>query len=63
MDSPDDVRDIKLYRASADLLPDILSVLAQLLIEVSNSKQPQHNQSWISESRVQKLIGLVSGTV
>ena len=62
MDVPDDNRDIKLYRASADLLPDIFRLLGELLDVASDATQSVHNQLLVADSRVQNLISLVSGS-
>ena len=61
MDVPDDNRDIKLYRASADLLPDISRGLDELLEEATDATKPSDHSSWVADSRVEKLISLVSG--
>ncbi len=60
MDAPDDNRDIKLYRASADLLPEISRRLDELLTGISNAGNPPAHQPWIADSQTQKLISLVS---
>jgi hypothetical protein len=59
MDAPDDNRDIKLYRASADLLPEIARRLSDLLTGISDCKKPPEDQLWIPDSQTQKVISLV----
>jgi hypothetical protein len=59
MDAPEDNRDIKLYRASADLLPEIVRRLGDLLTDISDSRKPPEHQLWVSDSQTQKLISLV----
>jgi hypothetical protein len=60
MDAPDDNRDIKLYRASVDLLPEISQRLGGLLTGIFGSREPPDHQLWVSDSQVQKLVILVS---
>lgn len=60
MDAPDDNRDIKLYRASADLLPDITRQLDGLLTDISNAEKFGSQQLWVADSHIQNFILLVS---
>lgn len=63
MDAPDDNRDVKLYRASADLLPDILRRLNELLTTASDIEKSSDQQPWVPDSQIQKLISLVSNVL
>jgi hypothetical protein len=61
MDAPEDTKDVKLYRASADLLPDI----SRRLDEMLNVTHPRNvvalnQQLWVADSQLYKLISLVS---
>lgn len=60
MDAPEDNRDVKLYRASADLLPDLIRRLDGILTRLSDSKQPYDQQVWVADSNIHRLISLVS---
>jgi hypothetical protein len=60
MDAPEDNRDIKLYRASADLLPDISRRLDELLTNGSDTGKLVEYPLWVADSQTQKLISLVS---
>ena len=62
MDAPEDNRDIKLFRASADLLPEIARRLGNLLTGLLETKEPLDHQLWVPDSQVLKLIHLVSNT-
>jgi hypothetical protein len=63
MDAPEDTKDIKLYRASADLLPDISRRLDKLLDETDPIKTVTFNQQlWVADSQLYKLISLVSSS-
>ncbi|ERF72344.1 hypothetical protein EPUS_06100 [Endocarpon pusillum Z07020] len=59
MDAPDGNRDVKLYRASADLLLDISRRLNELLEDASDATKPSEHQLWISDSRVERIISLL----
>jgi len=60
MDAPEDTKDIKLYRASADLLPDISRRLDELLDVTHPRKTVALNQQlWVADSQLYKLISLV----
>lgn len=60
MDALDDNKDIKLYRASADLLPEITKRLDTLLVGCLDAKEAPGHQIWVADSEIQKLISLVS---
>jgi hypothetical protein len=60
MDAPDDNRDIKLYRASADLLPDITRRLDEFLMGKSDLRNPSDHQPWVADYQISKLTGPVS---
>lgn len=60
MDAPDDNKDIKLYRASVDLLSEISQQLSDLLIAASDTKEPPEHQLWVPDSQVRQLVNLVS---
>jgi hypothetical protein len=60
MDAPEDNRDIKLYRASADLLPDISRRLDELLTNGADAGKSVDYPLWVADSQTQKLISLVS---
>lgn len=63
MDAPDDNRDIKLYQASADLLPNISRRLDELLTGNPHLGMPSNEYLWVADSQIQKLISLVSNTL
>jgi hypothetical protein len=64
MDAPEDTKDIKLYRASADLLPDIsrrFDELLQVTLDTRKIVAPDQ-QLWVADSQLEKLISLVSSS-
>lgn len=62
MDAPDDYKDVKLYRASSDLLAEITRRLGDLLTGLSDTKETSDHHPWVPDAQVQKLINLVSDT-
>lgn len=63
MDAPEDNRDIKIYQASADLLPDISRRLDELLEGPSDARNAHDHQLWVADSQLGKLISLVSSSL
>jgi hypothetical protein len=64
MDAPEDTKDIKLYRASADLLPDIsrrLDELLQVTLDTRKIVAPDQ-QLWVADSQLENLVSLVSSS-
>ena len=59
MDASEDNKDSKLYRASPDLLAEISRRLDEL---IPSGKKATSHQSWVVDSEIQKLIGLVSNS-
>ena len=60
MDAPDDENDVKLHRASADLLSDISSRIDELLTATSMAEEPLDQPIWVPDSQIEKLNSLVS---
>src|SRR5947207_14758633 len=60
MDVKDDNRDIRLYRASGDLIPEIRAKLPQLVWAKSSANSNKFIRRWVLDSKVEELIYLVS---
>lgn len=60
MDVKDDSKDVKLYRASGDLLPEIRAKLPQLVWLKASDSSTKVVRRWILNSKVEELIYLVS---
>jgi hypothetical protein len=60
MDVKDDNKDVKLYRASGDLLPEIRAKLPQLVWSNSSVSNPRVVRHWVLNSKVEEIIYLVS---
>jgi hypothetical protein len=60
MDVKDDNKDVRLYRASGDLLPEIRAKLPQLVWSKSSSNSKKVVRRWVLHSKVEELIYLVS---
>jgi hypothetical protein len=60
MDVKDDNKDVKLYRASGDLLPEIRTKLPQLVYSQSSDDSTKVVRRWVLHSKVEELIYLVS---
>jgi hypothetical protein len=60
MDVKDDNKDVRLYRASGDLLPEIHTKLPQLVWSKSSSSATKVVRRWVLNSKVEELIYLVS---
>jgi hypothetical protein len=60
MDIKDDNQDIKLYRASGDLIPEICTKLPQLVWSKSTDSTTEAVRRWVLNSKVEELIYLVS---
>ena len=60
MDAVDDNSDVKLYKASGDLLPELWTKLP-LLVRSPSSKAPSLRcRKWVLFSKTEELIRLVS---
>jgi hypothetical protein len=59
MDVPEDNTDIKLYRASADLLPEIQAKLPKLIRHSSPEKYGRVRR-WVLDSKTYEVIQRVS---
>jgi hypothetical protein len=60
MDAKDDNKDVKLYRASGDLIPEIRTKLLQLVWSKSNGHSAKVVRRWVLDAKVDELIYLVS---
>jgi hypothetical protein len=60
MDVKDDNKDVKLYRASGDLLPEIRAKLPQLVWSKASDNSTKVARRWILNSKVEEFIYLVS---
>ena len=60
MDVKDDNKDVRLYRASGDLVPEILTKLPQLLRAEFGGQHDKVVRRWVLDSKVEELIYLVS---
>jgi hypothetical protein len=59
MDVKDDNKDVRLYRASGDLIPEIRTKLPKLVWSKSNGHSKVVRR-WILDAKVDELIYLVS---
>ena len=60
MDVKDDDKDVRLYRASGDLIPEIRTKLPQLVWSKSNGHSEKVVRRWVLDAKVDELIYLVS---
>ena len=60
MDVKDDNKDVRLYRASGDLIPEIRTKLPQLVWSKSNGHSEKVVRRWVLDAKVDELIYLVS---
>jgi hypothetical protein len=60
MDVKDDNKDVRLYRASGDLIPEIRTKLPKLVWSKSNGHSAKIVRHWILDAKVDELIYLVS---
>jgi hypothetical protein len=59
MDVKDDNKDVRLYRASGDLIPEIRTKLPKLVWSKSNGHS-RVVRRWVLDAKVDELIYLVS---
>ena len=60
MDVKDDNKDVRLYRASGDLIPEISTKLPKLVWSESNGHSAKVVRRWILDAKADELIYLVS---
>jgi hypothetical protein len=60
MDVKDDNKDVRLYRASGDLIPEIRTKLPQLVWSKSNGHSEKVVRRWVLDAKVDEFIYLVS---
>jgi hypothetical protein len=60
MDVKDDNKDVRLYRASGDLIPEIRTKLPQLVGSKANVHSEKVVRHWVLDAKVDELIYLVS---
>lgn len=60
MDAKDDNADIKLYRASRDLLPELCTKIPRLVWSRYHDASSRTYRSWVLFSKTEELVHLVS---